>query len=144
MRRVRNAVLRLGQERGSSSLATDLNPMADDFLKYKRMYLRIPTPRGVWVSWRDTARRDVSRVREVGYGGLFISTPNPLAVGTVLTLLLSVPEGEIRAGAIVRNTFPDEGMGVEFSEMGQESFARLETLLTRLRLSMQSEGVKPA
>jgi PilZ domain len=116
--------------------------MADDFLKYKRMYLRIPTPRGVWVSWQDTIRKDVSRVREVGFGGLFISTPNPLAVGTVLTLLLSVPEGEIRAGAIVRNTSPDEGMGVEFNEMGPEAFARLETLLTRLRLSMQSEGVK--
>jgi PilZ domain len=117
--------------------------MADDFMKYKRMYLRIPTPRGVWVSWRDTVRQDVSRVREVGYGGLFISTPDPLPVGTVLALLLSVQEGEIRAGAIVRNTSPGEGMGVEFNEMGQEAFARLETFLTRLRLSMQAEDAKP-
>src|SRR5580698_3760362 len=117
--------------------------MADDFMKYKRMYLRIPTPRGVWVSWHDTVRKDVSRVREVGYGGLFISTPDPLPVGTLLTLLLSVAEGEIRAGAIVRNISAEEGMGVEFNEMGQEAFARLETLLTRLRLSMQSEKARP-
>jgi hypothetical protein len=117
--------------------------MVDDFMKYKRMYLRIPTPRGVWVSWHDTVRKDVSRVREVGYGGLFILTPDPLPVGTVLTLLLSVSEGEIRAGAIVRNVFPDEGMGVEFNEVGQEAFVRLEALLTRLRLSMQSENAKP-
>jgi len=95
------------------------------------------------VSWQDTVRKDVSRVREVGYGGLFISTPDPSPVGTVLTLLLSVQEGEIRAGAIVRNIFPEEGMGVEFNEMGQEAFARLETLLTRLRLSMPSEKANP-
>lgn len=95
------------------------------------------------MSWQDTVRKDVSRVREVGYGGLFISTPDPSPVGTVLTLLLSVQEGEIRAGAIVRNIFPEEGMGVEFNEMGQEAFARLETLLTRLRLSMPSEKANP-
>jgi hypothetical protein len=117
--------------------------MTDDSSKYKRAHARIPTPRGVWVSWRDTTRQDVSRVREIGFGGLFILTPNPMAVGTVLTLLLSVPEGEIRAGAIVRNTFPDEGMGIEFNEISQEAFVRLEALLSRLRISMQSEGAKP-
>jgi hypothetical protein len=118
------------------SLAPNLNLIAEDSPKNKRRYPRIPTPQGIWVSWNGGSQHGASRVRELNMGRLFISTPGPPPVSTLLTLLLSVPEGEIRTGAVVRNTSPGKGMGVEFTEMGQESAVRLQILIARLVRSM--------
>jgi hypothetical protein len=91
------------------------------------------------VSWHTGGQRSISRVRELNFGGLFITAPNPPPVGTSLALLLSVPEGEIRTRAVVRDASPREGMGVEFTEVGQEDAVRLQALIARLLSSMQPE-----
>jgi hypothetical protein len=85
------------------------------------------------VAWESTGRREVSRLKTVGLGGLFIHTTNPVAVGTNLRLIFDAPGGEIRARAIVRNTLPGEGMGIQFLELRPESRARLSELI-RIRL----------
>jgi hypothetical protein len=100
--------------------------------KADRRFQRIPTPIGVWVAWQDGARQEVSRVRDLNVGGLFIATPTPVALGTAITVLLSVPEGEIRSRAIVRNVTPGEGMGIQFVDMTQTDGVRLDRLVTRL------------
>ncbi len=100
--------------------------------KSRRRYPRIQTPKGVWVAWQiEGQKQSVSRVSDLNLGGLFIDTPSPLALGTVLSVLLAVPEGEIRARSTVRNT-TSEGMGVEFTEIAKADRARLEALITRL------------
>ncbi|MGC1942166.1 MAG: PilZ domain-containing protein [Candidatus Acidiferrales bacterium] len=106
--------------------------------KSNRRYPRIPTPKNVWVSWQHDGKQNVSRVRDLNVGGLFIDTPNPPPVGTSITLLFSVPEGEIRGSALVRNVTPGEGMGVQFVAMTQEHAVRLQTLFSRLLRSSQS------
>jgi hypothetical protein len=100
--------------------------------KNNRRYPRIPTPKGVWVSWQHEGSQNVSRVRDLNIGGLFIDTKTPPAVGTSITVLFSVPEGEIRSSALVLNVTPGEGMGVQFVAMSQEHSVRLQTLFTRL------------
>jgi Tfp pilus assembly protein PilZ len=115
--------------------------MAAESLKHQRAHPRFATPHGVWVSWRVSDRQFVSRVRVISLGGLFITTPDAPDVGAAVTLLLSVPEGEIRGGGIVRNTFPDEGMGLEFTEMSEEARVRLQTLIARLVRSTQATEV---
>jgi hypothetical protein len=109
--------------------------------KSNRRYPRIPTPKGVWVSWQHDGAQSVSRVRDLNIGGLFIDTKTPPAVGTSITLLFSVPEGEIRSSAVVRNVTPGEGMGVQFMAMSQEHAVRLQTLFTRL---LRSSNAIPA
>ncbi|MGC1910402.1 MAG: hypothetical protein WA660_01090, partial [Candidatus Acidiferrales bacterium] len=52
--------------------------------------------------------------------------------GAIVSVLLSVPEGEIRATAVVRNSIPGQGMGVEFTEMSQQDSTRIHLLVTRL------------
>lgn len=106
--------------------------MSKDRHKSKRRYPRIPTPQGVWVAWQDGQQQNVSRVRDLNIGGLFIAHPIPSVIGATITILLSVSEGEIRTSAIVRNAVQGEGMGVEFTGMGQEAAVRLQTLITRL------------
>jgi Tfp pilus assembly protein PilZ len=115
--------------------------MAKERSKNDRRFQRISTPKGVWVAWQDGKQQNVSRVRDLNAGGLFISTPTPLALGTVLTLLLSVPEGEIRSRAVVRNIVPGEGMGVQFSDISAQDAARVDKLVARLLTT--DSGARP-
>jgi hypothetical protein len=63
---------------------------------------------------------------------MFIATPDPQPVGTVIAILLVAPEGQIRGHATVRNTVPKEGMGIQITAMGAEDTARFRELLKRL------------
>jgi Tfp pilus assembly protein PilZ len=102
-----------------------------------RRYSRIATPKGVWVAWQDGARQEVSRVLDLNVGGLFVTTDNPAALGTSVSVLLSVPEGEIRGRAVVRNVSP-KGMGVEFVDLREQDSARLHMLVARLLPASQN------
>ena len=106
--------------------------MSQDTAKSKRRYDRIPTPKGLWVAWQHNTNQNVSRVRDLNVGGLFVATPIPVPTGAVIQLLLSVPEGEIRSQAIVRNVTPGEGIGVEFKDMSAQNQERIERLVARL------------
>jgi hypothetical protein len=97
-----------------------------------RRYPRIALPRGMYVAWQGAGKRFVSRVATMGLGGLFISTENPSLVGDILRLYFEVPGGQVRARAIVRNSIPGEGMGVEFTAMDPEARGKLSRLLRRL------------
>lgn len=97
-----------------------------------RRYQRIDLPKGMLVAWEASGKRIVSRVATLGLGGLFISTPVPPPVGEVLRLIFQVPDGEVRARAVVRDCRPGRGMGVAFTWMNQEARAKLHQLLKRL------------
>jgi len=115
--------------------------MHDKVEKSKRRYPRIQTPLGIWVAWQgDNIKQSVSRVSDLNLGGLFISTEEPAPLGTVLTVLLSVPEGEIRGRSTVRSVSA-EGMGVEFTEIANADRERLQALVARL---LASNSVPPA
>jgi len=112
--------------------------MHDKSSKSRRRYPRIQTPKGIWVAWQgENIKQEVSRVSDLNLGGLFISTSNPALLGTVLAILLSVPEGEIRARSTVRSVNA-EGMGVEFTEIAKPDEARLQALVARLLASNPS------
>jgi len=113
--------------------------MAREGSKADRRHQRVATPKGVWVAWQNDKQQNVSRVRDLNIGGMFIATPTPLPLGTVLPVLMSVPEGEIRAKATVRNLVSGEGMGVQFTEVTLENQTRLEKLVARL-LMTESNG----
>lgn len=117
--------------------------MQDSTGKSKRRFPRVQTPKGIWVAWQTEGQKQtVSRVSDLNVGGLFIATPSPSPLGTVVTILLSVPEGEIRARSTVRNSTP-EGMGVEFTEIASADQVRLEGLVARL-LTSNSTVLKEA
>lgn len=100
--------------------------------KKTRRYPRVGLPKGILVAWQSGAERIVSRVDTLGLGGLFISTPEPPAVGEIVKLFFEVPGGEVRARAVVRDAQPGKGMGVEFTAMGMEARGRLQRLLKQL------------
>jgi PilZ domain len=84
------------------------------------------------VSWYGADLQLFSRVKTLGMGGLFISTPNPPPVGTQLRLAFEVPGGSVRADAVVRNIAAAEGFGVEFTRMAVGDRILLKKLMNRL------------
>jgi hypothetical protein len=106
--------------------------MTETAIRPKRQYPRISLPKGMFVAWHGGDLQLFSRVRTIGMGGLFISTPNPPPVGTKLMLAFEVPGGNVRAEGIVRNVVLGEGMGVEFTRMDLKDRVLLQKLLKRL------------
>jgi len=97
-----------------------------------RRYPRIGLPRGMQIAWQGTGGGTVSRVGTLGLGGLFIFTRTPAPVGDVIRVYFEFPGGEVRARAVVRDSHPGKGMGIEFTSMTPEARARLNHLLLRL------------
>jgi hypothetical protein len=87
------------------------------------------------------ALRCVSKAENLSLGGLFISTPTPPPVGSLVVLLFHTPEGEVRVRATVRNQIAGRGMGLAITSMDQEHRARLSRWL--LLLSKQAEAPEP-
>jgi len=116
----------------ASVTSGSVHDTTDEAIPPKRRYLRISLPKGMRVAWHGGDLQLFSRVRTLGMGGLFISVLDPPPVGTKLRLAFEVPGGNVQAEAIVRNIFPSEGMGVEFTRLGLKDRILLESLLKRL------------
>ena len=97
-----------------------------------RRYTRVELPKGMLVAWEHYGIRKVSRVQVLALGGLFIATPEPPPVGDVIKLIFEVPSGDVRARAMVRDSQPGKGMGIEFTGMNTEARARLNRLMKLL------------
>lgn len=98
----------------------------------QRRFKRVDLPRGLIVAWSWAQGSQMSIAPTVGRGGLFIATLDPAPAGTPLRMLFDVPGGEILATGVVRDCRPGRGMGVEFTHMGPQEVARLESLLHKL------------
>jgi tetratricopeptide (TPR) repeat protein len=63
-------------------------------------------------------------------GGIFLNTPNPPSVGSLLDLIFEVSTGaRVRARAMVCTSMAEQGMGVKFVHMPSEDRSRLNRFL---------------
>ena len=104
------------------------------------MTSRVPAPGDVWVYWDCNGREDVSRVRDMSMGGLFIETEDPKTAGTLTRLHFLVQEGQIRADAVVRHAKSGIGLGLRFTALSEQDRPKLAALLARLGGTQQSGG----
>jgi len=101
----------------------------------RRLNSRVETPEGVCVYWGCGGRDDASRVLNVSLGGLFIETREPAMVDAKTRLDFLVPEGQIRAEAVVRHVNPGYGVGLKFTAVRDGDRPHLAALLSRQRRS---------
>lgn len=106
----------------------------------RRLASRVDALEEVWVYWGCNGREDVSRVRDLSQGGLFIETPRSIPAASVADLHFLVCEGHIRADAVVRHVEPKNGLGLKFMMVTEEDRPRLQALLSRLHSLSQSRG----
>ncbi len=78
----------------------------------------------------------------ISRGGIFINTRNPLAVGTTVRLIISLPDTAFPfdlSGRVTRVNHPHNpsnhvsGMGIEFLDVEDEKRERIERFVERLR-----------
>ena len=93
---------------------------------------------GVRVYWSCVERSDVSRIRNLSFGGIFVATHKPQPVGTKAQIDFLVEEGQIKTKAVVRHVQGASGMGLEFTAIAQEDRPRLGALLARQRALSRS------
>jgi hypothetical protein len=99
----------------------------------RRQASRLETGDSVWVYWRCGGMDDVSRVCDLSVGGLFLSTPVPRPVGVRAKLDFLVPEGQIRAEAVVQHLIPSGGVGLKFTAVTDRDCPNLVALMNRMR-----------
>jgi hypothetical protein len=85
------------------------------------------------VYWSCAGRSDVSRIRNLSFGGVFIETHKLQSVGAKAQIDFLVEEGEIRTRAVVRHVEDTGGMGFEFTAVAHKDRPHLGALLTRFR-----------
>jgi hypothetical protein len=97
-----------------------------------RRYPRMKAPKSAVVAWRTAERQEVSRVKTIALGGLFIRTKNPPKAGSTIQMLIVTPRGYLRTRANVRDVIAGEGMGVAIVSMEPEDRGKLERWLRQL------------
>ena len=97
----------------------------------------------MYVYWRCDGREDLSRVRDMSLGGLFIETPGSKALGTPTDLHFLVSEGQIRADALVRHVQPGVGVGLKFTAINDQDRRVFATLMKRLRTDTSTTSRLP-
>ena len=98
----------------------------------QRRYPRATAPKNLRIAWQSGTRQAVSYLESIALGGLFILTKQPVALRSMVKVLLDLPLGEVRARAVVRRVAPARGMAIEFIAMTQEDRARLRRALVPL------------
>jgi len=84
---------------------------------------------------------DVSRVCDLSVGGLFLRTRVPRPVGVRAKLDFLVPEGPIRAEAVVQHLIPSGGVGLKFTAITDRDCPTLVALMNRIRTSASTKRV---
>ena len=87
----------------------------------------------VWVCWNCNGHDDVSRVRDMSLGGLFLDTRWRRVIGTPMKVDFLVGEGQIRADAVVRHAVLDRGLGLKFTALTEQDRPRFAALMRRVR-----------
>jgi hypothetical protein len=99
----------------------------------RRFNSRIAATQDVWVCWLCNGRDDISRVRDLSLGGLFLETALPRAIGSPTKIDFLVGEGQIRADAVVRHVVPGRGLGFKFTAVTEQDRRKFAALMRRLR-----------
>ncbi len=99
----------------------------------RRATSRVPAHDSVWVYWNCGGPEDLSRIRDLSVGGLFLETSKARPPGTKARLHFLVQEGQIRAEGEVRHSTPGRGLGLKFTALNEEDRPKLTALMTRLR-----------
>jgi hypothetical protein len=99
----------------------------------RRLSSRVESGNNVWVYWECTGDCDLSRVKNLSAGGLFIETPRTKRLGATANLHFLVQEGQIRANAVVRHVRPGGGLGLKFQAVSERDRPNLAALMRRLR-----------
>ena len=92
---------------------------------------RVEADDGVYVYWYSDGEEELSHVRNLNLGGIFIETSARKDLSAHLELNFLVSEGQIRAKAMVRHVKPSHGLGLKFTALNDQDRLRFGALMRR-------------
>jgi hypothetical protein len=95
--------------------------------------MRLPATWDVWVYWECGGRADVSHVRDLSTGGIFIETKWRRTKGDRVRVHFLVQEGQISLDGVVAQAQPAKGLGLKFQSVATKDISKLTSLLDRVR-----------
>jgi hypothetical protein len=104
--------------------------------------MRLPATRDVWVYWECGGRADVSHVRDLSTGGIFIETTWRRTRGEVVRVHFLVQEGQISLDGVVAQAQPAQGLGLKFQTVATKDVSKLTLLLDRVRADSRAEAAE--
>lgn len=103
----------------------------------RRRSTRVDAGDSVYTLWSCDGREGLSRVRDLGLGGLFIESPVEQDLGAPMRLHFLADEGQIRANAVVRHVRPGKGAGLKLIAINDQDCQRLASLIRRARMNTE-------
>ena len=73
------------------------------------------------VSFKGGDITGIANTRDIGIGGLYITTKITLDVGTQIFMRMTVGEKEVELGGVVVYSDPERGVGVRFQDLSKEN-----------------------
>lgn len=99
---------------------------------YRRGTPRAEPDKDLYAFWSCKDLGDLSRVRNLNLGGIFLETASQKELGAPVELHFLVSEGQISANAVVRHVSPGKGMGLKFATLEGQNRLRFGVLMKRL------------
>jgi hypothetical protein len=99
----------------------------------RRFTARIELQDRVCVYWSCAGKDDLSPIRNLSTGGLFLETARRGVVGAIAKLDFLVPEGQVRAEAVIKHVEQGQGLGLKFLSVRDEDRVRLAEFMKRHR-----------
>lgn len=93
---------------------------------------RYACDRGVQVWRQGEIVAMYGKLQNLSMTGCYIESPQPFAVGTAVRIAMSLFGMQVRAQGMVRSSFPENGMGVQFTSVRPEDITLLNSVLGRL------------
>lgn len=106
----------------------------------RRRTARVDGGKSVYTLWSCDGLEGLSRVRDLGPGGLFIESHVEHDLGAPVKLHFLADEGQIRANAVVRHVQPGKGAGLKLIAINDQDCQRLASLIQRVRINTQVCG----
>lgn len=103
----------------------------------RRRSARVDAGDSVYTLWSCDGREGLSRVRDLGLGGLFIESPVQQDLDAPVKLDFLADEGQIRANAVVRHVRPGKGVGLKLIAINDQDCKRLASLIRRVRMNTE-------
>lgn len=99
----------------------------------RRYAIRFPFAADASLIDLETGGKSDGVTSDVSLGGCFVCTSKPLPVKSRVRVTLVRKEQQVEALGVVRTVKPKIGMGVEFLDLEQSSYATLEKWIEQIR-----------
>ena len=73
------------------------------------------------VNFKGGDATGIANTRDIGIGGLYITTKTTLDVGTPIFMRMTIGEKEVSLNGVVAYSDPERGVGVRFQELSKEN-----------------------